>query len=169
MGNNFPSPPGRHPVPPAQFPRQQPASNGHENTSSVVEGGSKIDQPVHSGFQEIQQQVDELQASNKEDSIYKKSFNKGIDVAITVTDTVTTGSTMLDQGVAVATKMLEGSQTQDIISNIEKNPALNHLIQLADKLVDIGKSVPFIAPAFVILKVVLQLVAHQRIDRTTQF
>ncbi|KAF9286129.1 hypothetical protein BGZ88_009219 [Linnemannia elongata] len=157
MGNNFPSPPGRHPIPPAQFPRQQSASNGHENTSSVVEGGSKIDQPVHSGFQEIQQQVDELQASNKEDSIYKKSFNKGIDVAITVTETVTTGSMMLDQGVAAATKMLEGSQTQDIISNIEKNPALNHLIQLADKLVDIGKSVPFIAPAFIILKIIIDI------------
>ncbi|KAF9341958.1 hypothetical protein BGZ91_008050 [Linnemannia elongata] len=157
MGNNFPSPPGRHPVPPTQFPRQQSASKGHENTSSVVEGGSKIDQPVHSGFQEIQQQVDELQASNKEDSIYKKSFNKGIDVAITVTETVTTGSMMLDQGVAAATKMLEGSQTQDIISNIEKNPALNHLIQLADKLVDIGKSVPFIAPAFIILKIIIDI------------
>ena len=160
MGNNFPSPPGRYPVPPAQFPGQQPTSNGHENTSSVVEEGSKIDQPVHSGFQEIRQQVDELQDSNKEESIYKKSFNKAIDVAITATDTVTTGSMMLNQGVAVATKMLEGSQTQDIINNIEKNPALSHLIQLADKLVDIGKSVPFIAPAFIILKVVSQLVAH---------
>ncbi|KAH7032507.1 hypothetical protein BKA57DRAFT_400636 [Linnemannia elongata] len=53
--------------------------------------------------------------------------------------------------------MLEGSQTQDIISNIEKNPALNHLIQLADKLVDIGKSVPFIAPAFVILKIIIDI------------
>ncbi|KAF9301261.1 hypothetical protein BGZ74_006928 [Mortierella antarctica] len=157
MGNNFPSPPGRHPVPPAQFPGQQPASNGHENTSSVVEEGSKIDQPVHSGFQEIRQQVDELQDSNKEESIYKKSFNKGIDVAITASDTVTTGSAMLNQGVAVATKILEGSQTQDIINNIEKNPALNHLIQLADKLVDIGKSVPFIAPAFIILKVIIDI------------
>ncbi|OAQ22510.1 hypothetical protein K457DRAFT_84722 [Linnemannia elongata AG-77] len=53
--------------------------------------------------------------------------------------------------------MLEGSQTQDIISNIEKNPALNHLIQLADKLVDIGKSVPFIAPAFIILKIIIDI------------
>ncbi|KAG0353493.1 hypothetical protein BG005_007234 [Podila minutissima] len=157
MGNNFPSPPGRHPVPPAQLPGQQPASNGHENTSSVVEEGSKIDQPVHSGFQEIRQQVDELQDSNKEESIYKKSFNKGIDVAITASDTVTTGSAMLNQGVAVATKMLEGSQTQDIINNIEKNPALSHLIQLADKLVDIGKSVPFIAPAFIILKLIIDI------------
>lgn len=153
MGNNFPSPPGRQPVPPARFPGQQPASNGHENTSNVVEEGSKSDQPVHSGFQEIRQQVDELQDSSKEESIYKKSFNKGIDVAITATDTVT----MLNQGVTVATKMLEGSQTQDIINNIEKNPALNHLIQLADKLVDIGKSVPFIAPAFIILKIIIDI------------
>ncbi|KAG0021682.1 hypothetical protein BGZ82_011273 [Podila clonocystis] len=127
-GNNFPSPHGR-----------------------------KIDQPVHSGFQEIRQKVDELKGSNKEESIYKKSFNKGIDAAITSTDTVTTGSTMLNQGVAVTTKILGSSLTKDIMNNIEKNPALNHLIQLADKLVDIGKSVPFIAPAFIILKIIIDI------------
>jgi hypothetical protein len=35
------------------------------------------------------------------------------------------------------------------------NPILNHMIQLADKLVDVGKVVPIVAPAFVILKVML--------------
>lgn len=33
------------------------------------------------------------------------------------------------------------------------SPVLSNMIQLADKLVDVGKIVPFIAPAFVILKV----------------
>ncbi|KAI8605756.1 hypothetical protein EDD21DRAFT_299094 [Dissophora ornata] len=52
---------------------------------------------------------------------------------------------------------MEVTQAQDVIANIEKNPALNHLIQLADKLVDIGKTVPFIAPAFVIIKIIIDI------------
>ncbi|KAK3842968.1 MAG: hypothetical protein J3R72DRAFT_367405 [Linnemannia gamsii] len=40
---------------------------------------------------------------------------------------------------------------------MEANPVLSHLIQMADKLVDIGKAVPFIAPAFVILKLIIDV------------
>ncbi|KAI1288891.1 hypothetical protein EDD11_009565 [Mortierella claussenii] len=39
----------------------------------------------------------------------------------------------------------------------KENPILNNMIQLADKLVDVGKSVPFIAPAFVILKIIIDI------------
>ena len=34
-----------------------------------------------------------------------------------------------------------------------KNEVLNNMIQLTDKLVDIGQAAPFIAPVFVVLKV----------------
>ncbi|KAI7819137.1 hypothetical protein BC939DRAFT_400693 [Gamsiella multidivaricata] len=76
-----------------------------------------------------------------------------MDIAVTAV----TGTTLLNQGVAVAKNVLNSQKTQDVIANIEKNPVLNHLIQLADKLVDIGKAVPFIAPAFVILKIIIDV------------
>ncbi|KAF9982741.1 hypothetical protein BGZ75_005791 [Mortierella antarctica] len=132
---------------------------GQESTDSASENeGSKPEQPPPSSLQEIQQEVDQLNNSHPEKPIYKKVYSKGIDIAITVDDAVTTGSTMLEQGVAVATKIMDSSQiTKDALSNIGKNPALTQLIQLADKLVDIGKSVPFIAPAFIILKIIIDI------------
>ncbi|ORZ14421.1 hypothetical protein BCR41DRAFT_306823 [Lobosporangium transversale] len=68
----------------------------------------------------------------------------------------TVGSTAFSQGVAAASKVLD-SKANELVVNIEKNPALSHLIQLADKLVDVGKVVPFIAPAFVILKIIIDV------------
>ncbi|KAG0036051.1 hypothetical protein BGZ82_004765 [Podila clonocystis] len=37
------------------------------------------------------------------------------------------------------------------------NPVLDNMINLAEKLVDVGKVVPFIAPAFVILKIIIDI------------
>ncbi|KAF8926982.1 hypothetical protein BGZ47_002428 [Haplosporangium gracile] len=37
------------------------------------------------------------------------------------------------------------------------SPVLSNMIHLADKLVDVGKVVPFIAPAFVILKIIIDI------------
>lgn len=93
----------------------------------------------------------ELQAEDTESDV-QKAINKGVDVAMAVTATATTGSVLVNQGLAIAHKALDG-KGQEIINKIESNPVLGHLVQLADKLVDIGKTVPFIAPAFVILKV----------------
>jgi len=131
-------------------------SNSHRDDPRLSQGKdaspSQPSQP--SGFQEIQQEVDKLNNNSMKRPIYKKAYHKGMDIAISAHETVTTGSTMLDQGVAVVSKVMESSETtKEVLSNIGKNPALSQLIQLADKLVDIGKSVPFIAPAFIILKV----------------
>lgn len=119
----------------------------------MIGEGSKINQSLRSGFQEVQQTVDDLNDNNKEVSIYQKSFKKGMNVAIAATSAVTTTSTLVDKGVVATTKLLESNEVKELVSNVGKNPAVNQLIQLADKLVDIGKAVPFIAPAFIILKV----------------
>ncbi|KAK3825763.1 MAG: hypothetical protein J3Q66DRAFT_277887 [Benniella sp.] len=48
----------------------------------------------------------------------------------------------------------------------DDNSALSHLIQLADKLVDVGKVVPFIAPAFIILKLIIDVEQRARENDT---
>ncbi|KAI8605281.1 hypothetical protein EDD21DRAFT_299743, partial [Dissophora ornata] len=48
------------------------------------------------------------------------------------------------------------STVKKVLGDTE-NSVLNNMIQLADKLVDVGKAVPFIAPAFVILKIIIDI------------
>ncbi|KAG0337856.1 hypothetical protein BG000_004866 [Podila horticola] len=153
-------PPNRK-LPP--IPGQGDATNTRpDNTSGMIGEGSKINQSLRSGFQEVQQTIDELNDDNKEVSIYQKSFKKGMDVAIAATSAVTTTSTLVDKGVVATTKLLESNEVKELVSSVGKNPAVNQLIQLADKLVDIGKAVPFIAPAFIILKIIIDIEQNAR-------
>ncbi|KAG0329932.1 hypothetical protein BGZ99_010043 [Dissophora globulifera] len=145
-----PTQPPTRKLPPV--PDQQDSGDRHGDApSSHHDRGmmDNIDRSVLSGFQEMRDQIKELGGDDEEETTLAKSYKKGIDVAIAAT----TGTTLLQQGAAMASKALDGN----FIANIEKNPALNHLIQLADKLVDIGKTVPFIAPAFVILKIIIDI------------
>jgi len=127
-------------------------SNSGDSNSGETDQSSSRQSSLGSGFREIRDTVDALRGSKGEKSLVEKSFNKGVDMAMMATATATTGETAFKQGIAIANKVLDG-KANAIMSKIEDNPALGHLIQLADKLVDIGKAVPFIAPAFVILKV----------------
>lgn len=72
----------------------------------------------------------------------------------------TTASGIADKAFVAGTTVLEVKEMAETsYSTVEKvlggpgNPVLNSMINLAEKLVDVGKVVPFIAPAFVILKV----------------
>ncbi|KAG0354928.1 hypothetical protein BGZ54_001403 [Gamsiella multidivaricata] len=140
------------------IPGQQD-SNGTSNNRNLDDNDNvrsergDIIQSIGTGIQDVRQKVDGLRSNEDEESAYAKSYKKGMDIAVTAV----TGTTLLNQGVAVAKNVLNSQKTQDVIANIEKNPVLNHLIQLADKLVDIGKAVPFIAPAFVILKIIIDV------------
>jgi hypothetical protein len=62
--------------------------------------------------------------------------------AFETTERVISAGEMASKGLDVVKKVLGDTD----------NPVLSHMIQLADRLVDVGRSVPFIAPAFVILK-----------------
>ncbi|KAF9352206.1 hypothetical protein BGX26_009929 [Mortierella sp. AD094] len=139
---------------PTQPPSRKLPPIPGENSSSRAE--DKTTDSLRSGFQEIKKKVDELKAGNEEDNIYEKSLKKGVDLVLDASVAATANSTLVKKGIATASEMINGG-AHDIVSNIEKNPILNHLIQLADKLVDVGKAVPFIAPAFVILKVIIDI------------
>ncbi|KAG0348301.1 hypothetical protein BG004_005436 [Podila humilis] len=140
------------PTSPGPPTRQLPAIPKEESTRSVA-------QTTRSEFDEVRQQVAELQANGNETEL-QKNINKGIDLALAATATATTGSIIASQGFAMATKAIESKS--EVISNFESNPVLGHLVQLADKLVDIGKAVPFIAPAFIILKVIIDVETNAR-------
>ncbi|KAF9319971.1 hypothetical protein BG003_007656 [Podila horticola] len=141
------------PTSPGPPNRQLPPIPTEDSARSAV-------QNLSSGFKEVRQRMAELQADSTESDI-QKAINKGVDVAMAATATATTGSMLLNQGLAIAHKAIDG-KGQEVINKIESNPVLGHLVQLADKLVDIGKTVPFIAPAFVILKLIIDVETRAR-------
>ncbi|KAF9406900.1 hypothetical protein BGZ94_002900 [Podila epigama] len=118
-----------------------------------------IGSTLGSNLKEMRQIVSELKPN--ENTEFQKSIDRNIDAALAATSTALTGSTFVSQGVAMAEKALDG-KGQELIAKIEKNPVLGQLVQLADKLVDVGKAVPFIAPAFVILKVIIDVETRAR-------
>ncbi|KAG0004505.1 hypothetical protein BGZ80_008077 [Entomortierella chlamydospora] len=139
---------------PTQPPSRKLPPVPGDNSSSGIENRST--DSLRSGFQEIKKKVDELKASHEEESIYEKSMKKGVDLVLEASVVATANSTVIQKGISAATDAINGS-AKGIVCDIEKNPILNHLIQLADKLVDVGKTVPFIAPAFVIIKVIIDI------------
>ncbi|KAF9115354.1 hypothetical protein BGX27_008123 [Mortierella sp. AM989] len=141
-------------------------SSGESSTNNII-SASSVTSPTQppsrklppipgsdaTSFQDIKKTVSELQINNSQENAYLK---KGVDAVISATATATTGSALLNQGMVTANKLIDG-KANEIINNIERNPVLSHLIQLADKLVDVGKAVPFIAPAFIILKIIIDI------------
>lgn len=99
-------------------------------------------------IQELRKKAEELKETSGRPG-FQKDITKELESAATVATVAAAGSTFIGQGVASISKTVE-SKARELVTD---NPALGHLIQLADKLVDVGKVVPFIAPAFVIIKV----------------
>ncbi|KAG0333339.1 hypothetical protein BG000_009242 [Podila horticola] len=76
----------------------------------------------------------------------------------------TTASGIADKAFVVGSTILEVKEMAETsYSTVEKvlggpgNAVLDNMINLAEKLVDVGKVVPFIAPAFVILKIIIDI------------
>ncbi|KAF9154352.1 hypothetical protein BG015_001195 [Linnemannia schmuckeri] len=75
-----------------------------------------------------------------------------------------TASGTADKAFVAGTNILGAKEMADAsYANVVKivggkdSPVLSNMIHLADKLVDVGKIVPFIAPAFVILKIIIDI------------
>ncbi|KAF9954408.1 hypothetical protein BGZ72_004618 [Mortierella alpina] len=158
-------PPNRQlpPIPISVESYSHKSSESSSNSSADISPSDTLDRAnsLRSGFREIRQRAAELQGMDTESEM-TKTYNKGVDLAIAATAHVTTGSTILNQGMAMANKVLDNPKVNEVLASMEKNPVLSHLVQLADKLVDIGKTVPFIAPAFVILKLIIDVEQRAR-------
>lgn len=131
------------------------ASSTYQGSVATADGGdekaSSTNRSLRSDFADIKRNVETLR-ENSNDSELSKAVNRGVESVIAAQGNIAIGTAGIQQGIALANKIV-AEKGQAIVNNMESNPVLNHLVQLADKLVDIGKTVPFIAPAFVILKV----------------
>lgn len=129
-------------------------SSTYQGSAAIAEEGDEkpsTNRSFHSDFEDIKRNVEALRDRSDESEL-SKMVDRGVESVISAQGTIAIGAAGIQAGVAFANKVVS-EKGQAIVNNIESNLALNHLVQLADKLVDIGKTVPFIAPAFVILKV----------------
>ena len=130
------------------------ASSTYQGNASIAEGGAEktsTNRSFRSDFEDIKRNVDTLRDRSDESEL-SKAVDRGVESVLAAQPNIAIGTAGIQAGIAFANKIV-AEKGQAIVNNIESNPVLNHLVQLADKLVDIGKTVPFIAPAFVILKV----------------
>ncbi|KAF9912888.1 hypothetical protein EC991_007500 [Linnemannia zychae] len=132
-------------------------SNNKSNSSaySVQEDEKPTSRSFQSEYEEIKRNVETLR-DRSDDSELAKAVDRGVESVIAAQATMAIGATGIQQGITMANKII-AEKGQAIVSHIESNPVLHQLIQMADKLVDIGKTVPFIAPAFVILKLIIDV------------
>ncbi|KAG0213909.1 hypothetical protein BGX33_002593 [Mortierella sp. NVP41] len=139
-------------------------STSSTNNSSTNNGANRDDKPtnrsVRSNYEDIKRNVEALKDQTSESDL-SKAVNRGVESVIAASATINLGSTGLQQGITMANKII-AEQGQAIANSIESNPVLSHLIQVADKLVDVGKAVPFIAPVFVILKFIIDIESKAR-------
>ncbi|KAG0292696.1 hypothetical protein BGZ96_003814 [Linnemannia gamsii] len=135
------------------------ASSTYKGGVATIDGGDEKSSPTNrslrSEFADIKRNVEALRESSN-DSELSKVVNRGVETVLAAQGTIAIGTAGIQQGIAIANKIV-AEKGQAIVNSLESNPVLNHLVQLADKLVDIGKSVPFIAPAFVILKFIIDV------------
>ncbi|KAF9331249.1 hypothetical protein BGZ91_012190 [Linnemannia elongata] len=138
------------------------SSNGTSSTYqggvATAEGGgekSSTNRSFRSDFEDIKRNVEALR-DRSDGSDLAKAVDRGVETVIAAQANIAIGTAGIQAGIAFANKVVS-EKGQAIVDHIESNPVLSHLVQLADKLVDIGKTVPFIAPAFVILKLIIDV------------
>ncbi|KAJ3019732.1 hypothetical protein HKX48_001837 [Thoreauomyces humboldtii] len=103
---------------------------------------------------------------------YKSSTETAINAAYSGYTTVANDIASLSQDIAnvqaTATKVAEGIDqisgnkldlvnkvTSGVKEVIARTPVLDHLVSIVDKLADVGKSAPFVAPLFCVLKLII--------------
>ncbi|KAF9975537.1 hypothetical protein BGZ73_000797 [Actinomortierella ambigua] len=143
-----------------------PASRGDsEGLSSSEPASSKLSSSggkSKDSTDSIQQRVKTLREGGEDESALSKAVDRGVVKAIDFSAPATIAATAVTTTVALATKAMSTSEGRALVNDTGKNPILAELIQLADKLVDLGKTIPFIAPAFLILKVIIDVESKVR-------
>lgn len=109
-------------------------------------------------YHELQRSVAALNSPGKETD-FQQVLDKGAGYAAFAEDAYVANE---DRYKVITDDVKKGYQTINGLTDgklvpltdmLLNNPALQNMIHIADQLVDIGKTVPFVAPAFSILKV----------------
>ncbi|KAG0246872.1 hypothetical protein BGX31_006936 [Mortierella sp. GBA43] len=135
-------------LPPAPAPEDDGDDRGSRRSERESDRSSS--ERSTGDLRELRKKAEDPDDQQEESSI-EKSVRRHLDTVAAVASVAAAGASFLSQGASTAGKAIE-AKTHAIVTD---NPALSQLIQLADKLVDVGKVVPFIAPAFIILKVII--------------
>ncbi|KAG0238685.1 hypothetical protein BGW41_008060 [Actinomortierella wolfii] len=154
-------PPRTLPPIPAGSDAKQSRDNDNEDSSSSVP--SSKEKPPSPSISSTQRRIDTLNEETKEPS-KSKSMDRGIAIAAEISSTASLAATAVNTGIIASKAMNNSKGESSSDDDTEKNPVLAELVQMADKLVDLGKVTPFIAPAFVLLKTV-DMTVKQVIER----
>ncbi|KAF9987765.1 hypothetical protein BGZ65_002008 [Modicella reniformis] len=164
--SNMPSTPSPTQPPTRNLPVPGQADNDDGNKSPrIVERANDESKPAmpEKSKERSQEPRRRTEESEKyEETNVEKTVRKHLDMVSTITTVGVAGSAMLGQGAIAAGRAIE-SKTRELVSD---NPILTNLIEVADKLVDIGKVVPFIAPAFMLLKIIIDVEQKARDNDT---
>ncbi|KAG0219442.1 hypothetical protein B0O80DRAFT_492641 [Mortierella sp. GBAus27b] len=124
-------------------PPQKTPTASDMNKSPTKESGSREGEWIS-----IQTTITQIQdQQNQPQTKVTQATNATGNAAFAVGKKALTVKNVADTGAGFVKKVLGDSE----------NPILSNMIQLADKLVDVGKAVPLIAPAFVILKIIIDI------------
>jgi hypothetical protein len=120
--------------------------------------------PEPSGYQVLREETDDVKDLSEEpEGKASKLYRMGTDVLLKANDTYTTDTGYLKTAQTYGTNLMNAINNVDsglitsaknaISSVINNNAVIENAIHVADNLADIGKVLPFVAPAFVLLKV----------------
>ncbi|OZJ04697.1 hypothetical protein BZG36_02559 [Bifiguratus adelaidae] len=120
--------------------------------------------PKPNEFQILQE---ELAADNNAPSppsnIFAKIYRSNTDLLIKASDTYTADSGYLTsvqsfgQDIINSVSQVDGSLISSATNIIDNNSIIENAIHIAENLADLGKTMPFVAPAFVILKAIIDI------------
>jgi hypothetical protein len=106
--------------------------------------------PEPSNFEILQESLDDAKGfSNEPQGTGSKLYRMGTDLLLKANDTYTTDTSYV-KSVQTFGKNIVDAVTNHIISN---SSVIENAIHIADNLADLGKTLPFVAPAFVLLRV----------------
>lgn len=122
--------------------------------------------PEPNEYQVLQESVDDVKESTTEpQSVTTKLYRMGTDVLLKANDTYvaetgyvktaqTFGKNMVN-AISQADSGLLNTAKEAVSHAINNSSVIEHAIHIADNLADLGKTLPFISPAFVLLKVIM--------------
>ncbi|GJJ72554.1 hypothetical protein EMPS_04912 [Entomortierella parvispora] len=103
--------------------------------------------PPHSTLERVQTSLKRGSDEPRNNNVVVRALTTTGNYAYEASEKVIAATETASKGLETVKKVLGDSD----------NPVLNNMIQLADRLVDVGKSVPFISPAFVVLKIIIDI------------
>lgn len=141
-----------------------PADPLPEPRSTSDSGSRDKPLPEPSNYQVLQDSVEDAQSlPNVPQGTGSKLYRMGTDLLLKANDTYTTETSYVKSAQTFGKNMVDAVSKADgsLITTVKtaashlinNTSVIEHAIHIADNLADLGKTLPFVAPAFVLLRV----------------